>query len=107
MNIGLITTRIGQAQALLAALSVIPELVQQAQDVATSLLPKGIEFPGTDKLEIVKAKVAAYLDAAGHEAAAISAAMPQIVAVINAWVATFKAVGLFKKAAGLTGSPSA
>ena len=101
MNLSLFVIRVNQAQAIMAAFTVIPQLVQQVEQVAESLIPQGVTMPGLDKLEMVKAKVTAYLASAGFELGAIKDVLPELVDVINGWVTTFHSIGLFKKASGL------
>ena len=104
MNLTLFSTRLSQAELLFNVLALVPKAITLAE----KFIPSGLtqRLGGTAKLDKAVGYIEKGLAAAGHGADEIKAALPQIKDEVNAAVAEFHAIGIFKKAAGLTGAPA-
>lgn len=89
-------------KAIATALSLIPQLMPLVDNVVVSVEAAIPDLPGATKLQAALAKVESLMAAASDEVNIFAEIKPTVVLMVNAAVAAFNAIGLFKKATPVT-----
>ena len=85
---------------ILTLITLVPELFTVVDSAVKSVEESLGNVPGvsgSQKLDAAKTKINAFLESAGHDISALQSVGSLITPIINAAVAVFNSVGLFKK----------